>query len=254
MSSAATRISTAPVASAGLTVSGGARDHLAVDADHVLGAEVARRRGAPPRPRRVEHQLQEPGAVAQVDEDHAAVVAAAVHPAGHADALADGVGGAGAGVGAVARRADHARSATTRSPSGTSRCSPLSMSRTVATPSSCSRGPTITARRAPEGRGVPHHALQAAAAQVALAAQARRPQAPPAAAGPPRRSAGVGHRQVAVEAGRLAGPRARERQDDALDAGAEADARRGRPAERLDEPVVAAAARRPRSGRRGGRW
>ena len=35
---------------------------------------------------RVEDELEQPGAVAQVDEDQAAVVAAAVDPAGHARA------------------------------------------------------------------------------------------------------------------------------------------------------------------------
>ena len=38
---------------------------------------------------RIEHDLQQPFAVAQVDEDHPAVVAPAMHPAGHADFLAD---------------------------------------------------------------------------------------------------------------------------------------------------------------------
>ena len=37
----------------------------------------------------MEDELDEPGAVAQVDEDQAAVVAPAVHPAGHADGRAD---------------------------------------------------------------------------------------------------------------------------------------------------------------------
>ena len=35
-----------------------------------------------------EHELEQPGAVAQVDEDQPAVVAPAVHPAGHPHALA----------------------------------------------------------------------------------------------------------------------------------------------------------------------
>ena len=38
---------------------------------------------------RIEHDLQQPFAVAQVDEDHPAVIAPAMHPAGDADLLAD---------------------------------------------------------------------------------------------------------------------------------------------------------------------
>ena len=48
----------------------------------------------------MEDELHEARAVAQVDEDQPAVVAAAVDPAGHADLVADagGVEGAGPGV------------------------------------------------------------------------------------------------------------------------------------------------------------
>ncbi len=38
---------------------------------------------------RIEHHLQQAFAVAQVDENHAAVVAPAMHPAGHRDLLAE---------------------------------------------------------------------------------------------------------------------------------------------------------------------
>ena len=38
---------------------------------------------------RVEHHLQQALAVAQVDEDHPAVIAAAMHPAGDRDLLAE---------------------------------------------------------------------------------------------------------------------------------------------------------------------
>ena len=115
------------------------------------------------------------------------------------------------------------------------------MSLTVATPASCSRGPRITALRAPRLAACAHHALHAATAQVPLAAQARRAQALHQREGllPQRR---VGHRQVAVEERPPPRPLARDRQHDALHAGAEADAGRGRPAERLHQPVVAAAA------------
>ncbi len=38
---------------------------------------------------RIEHDLQQPFAIAQIDEDHAAMIAAAMHPAGDAEFLAD---------------------------------------------------------------------------------------------------------------------------------------------------------------------
>ena len=38
---------------------------------------------------RIEHHLQQAFAIAQVDEDHPAMVAAAMHPAGDGDFLAD---------------------------------------------------------------------------------------------------------------------------------------------------------------------
>ena len=56
----------------------------------------------------VEHQLQHAAAVAHVDEDDPAVVAAAVHPAGHAHVVSRGVGGAHGGVRAKALCTDHA--------------------------------------------------------------------------------------------------------------------------------------------------
>ena len=54
----------------------------------VLGAQLVRPRVRLGRGLGVEDELQQAGAVAQVDEDQAAVVAAAVHPAGHADLVA----------------------------------------------------------------------------------------------------------------------------------------------------------------------
>ncbi len=83
--------------------------------------------------------------------------------------------------------------------------------------------------------------LQAAPAQVALAAQ-------PGGAQPLEQrqqlqaQVVVEHRDVAVERRLALGALERlERQHDPLDAGAEADARGGRPAERLDQAVVAPA-------------
>ena len=57
--------------------------HAALDGEHVLAAQplgLGEHLGLV----RIEHDLQQPFAIAQVDEDHAAVIAAAVHPAGHA--------------------------------------------------------------------------------------------------------------------------------------------------------------------------
>ena len=69
-----------------------AADDLAGDADHVLGAHPLGERVRLRRFLRVEDDLQDARAVAQVDEHQAAVVAAAVHPAGHAHVLADARG------------------------------------------------------------------------------------------------------------------------------------------------------------------
>src|SRR5262249_14825139 len=49
--------------------------------------------GEPARGIRLAHHLHQALAIAQVDEDHAAVVAAPVHPAGHGDLPADQAGG-----------------------------------------------------------------------------------------------------------------------------------------------------------------
>ncbi len=66
-----------------------AAHQLARDRDHVLGAERSRAAMRLGRLLGAEHELEEPGPVAQVDEDQPAVVAAAVHPARDAHLLAD---------------------------------------------------------------------------------------------------------------------------------------------------------------------
>ena len=71
----------------------------------------------------VEHQLQHAAAIAQVDEDDAAVITTAVHPSGNAHVLPGGLGGAHRGVRAKACCTDHAPppdSRATRSETGTS--------------------------------------------------------------------------------------------------------------------------------------
>ena len=69
----------------------GAQRHVALDQHHRLRARptAARAITSGGRPARIAGELHEAGAVAQVDEDEAAEVAAAVHPAAEADALAD---------------------------------------------------------------------------------------------------------------------------------------------------------------------
>ena len=62
-----------------------AADDLPRGAQHVLGPQPLRERKR--RRLGVERQLDDPGAVAQVDEDDAAMVAPAVHPPGHAHVL-----------------------------------------------------------------------------------------------------------------------------------------------------------------------
>ena len=108
-----------------------AADDLAGHADRVLGAQLL---GELVRLRRVlgvEDELQDAGAVAQVDEHQAAVVAAAVDPAGHADGVADARGvelaGPRVAVGVGPRRSHRRMWCITVSVS-TVRCSPDSMS------------------------------------------------------------------------------------------------------------------------------
>ena len=86
-SSAASSIS--PVGIFGFSVPSGRRPILPRTDDDPFGAELARgqeRRGV----LRVDDDLEKAGAVAQVEEVHAAVVAAGVNPAGHAHFAADG--------------------------------------------------------------------------------------------------------------------------------------------------------------------
>ena len=90
-SSRVARISTSPVGMSGLTVSSERRTTSPAHRDHPLGAQLVRARVRLGRGLRVEHDLHEAGAVAQVDEHEAAVVAAPVDPAGDSHLLADAV-------------------------------------------------------------------------------------------------------------------------------------------------------------------
>ena len=89
MSTAATSSSISPVARFGLTLPSSRRTTCAGGGDHVLGPQPlgggVRLRGG----LGMEDELDQPAAVAQVDEDQPAVVAPAVDPAGDAHGLAD---------------------------------------------------------------------------------------------------------------------------------------------------------------------
>ena len=89
MRSVSTWISTAPVGRFGLTVSG-ARATTSPSAWRTNSLRISLRElGRLGRALRVDHELRDPGAVAEVDEDEAAVVAAARDPAGERLARAD---------------------------------------------------------------------------------------------------------------------------------------------------------------------
>ena len=72
-----------------LTVSALARDERALGAEDELVADLVRELGRLGRELRVDHELRDPGAVAEVDEDEPAVVAAARRPAREGQLLAD---------------------------------------------------------------------------------------------------------------------------------------------------------------------
>ena len=80
--------STSPVAQVRIDRARGPRAHAALDREHELAAQPLGL-GEHRRAVRIEHDLQQAFAVAQVDENHAAVIAAAVHPAGHANLAPD---------------------------------------------------------------------------------------------------------------------------------------------------------------------
>ena len=80
-----------------------ALDDLAGGGEDVLGPQPLGQRVRVGRRLGVEDELDDAGAVAQVDEDQPAVVAPAVDPAGHAHALADAGGVELAGPGVAVR-------------------------------------------------------------------------------------------------------------------------------------------------------
>ena len=66
-----------------------AGDDLALGLEDELVADLVRELGRLGRPLRVDHELRDPGAVTQVDEDEPAVVTAPRRPAGEGEARAD---------------------------------------------------------------------------------------------------------------------------------------------------------------------
>ena len=102
----------------------GARDDLALGRDDVLGAQVLGERERVARRLRVDDELDDPGAVAQVDEDQPAVVAAAVDPAGDPDL--------GAARGRRAARRPTRRGRCSRAVAASSRVAPLERARATA--------------------------------------------------------------------------------------------------------------------------
>src|SRR5262249_52816109 len=141
---------------------GVAADDAAGGAEHVLGTQLVGELEGLAGAVGVEDELDDSGAVAKVDEDQAAVVAAAVGPAGDPRLGGDPVRqdlaapGVAVGVGRQRRRAGHSLAhasppviSSTRLPVSTARCSPLCMSRSCALPSasriSTCRAPTRSA-------------------------------------------------------------------------------------------------------------
>ena len=194
----------------------------------------------------MEDELDDAGAVAQVDEDQAAVVAAAVDPAGDPGLGVDPVGEhlAAPGV-AVAVRAQSAGASLTLS-SGQlldrpcrgrpARCSPLSMSRSCAEPSASRMSDAAGA----DPVGVLELALEAAAGRGRPRPRARRCAARSPAPAPAARCPSSATATKASRPGSAS--LLVERQQDPLDPRRPADRRRRRPAELLDQAVVAAAA------------
>ena len=136
-SSERTWISISPVARFGLTFSG-ARSTISPSAETTC-SERRSSATAKASPGGMDDELHEPGAVAQVDEDQTAVVAAAMDPAGHPHRVADARGAQVAGPGVAEavgfRGVLHRRwrplmtRATAAAADSTLSCSPESMSR-----------------------------------------------------------------------------------------------------------------------------
>ena len=197
----------------------------------------------------MEDELDDAGAVAQVDEDQAAVVAAAVDPAGDPRLGVDPVAAAPGRTrcrGSRSARSGRRRSAHRARPPVISSTRLAGVDRRAARRSPCraaARVPSasrISDAAGADPVGVLELALEAAPGEVDLGrepgvAQLDRQRHRPLAAGPSS--------AIATKASRPAASLLLvERQQDPLDPGRPADRRRRRPAELLDQAVVAAAA------------
>ena len=189
----------------------------------------------------MEHELDEPGAVAQVDEDQPAVVAPAVHPAGDAHGLADARGGELAAPGvavAVRPRRPHSESLrdVVHDRAGL-HCLLLSRLHVL------QRGALVAEDGNVAGAGAVR-LLELALERAPAEFESRRVPRAARVGGEPERGLAqlrlrVRDEQVERRRGLV---RQRARQQDPLDARRPAHARRRRAADLLDQPVVAPAA------------
>ena len=196
---------------------------------------------------RVEHELHDARAVAQVDEDQPAVVAAAVHPAGDARLRAGALGGQLAAPGVAVAVGSRSRASRQSAPSQDRRDHGVGRQLALLAATPCSSectsasSPTIATYRAPIRSACLSWPLQRPPGELELGAQARAPRVSCASANAARAPVGA---RPAPRTGR---PARRDRQlaggqQDPLDAGRPAGGRRRRPAELLDQAVVAPAA------------
>ena len=241
-SKSATSSSISPVASSGLTLASSRRARVPVA---VSTSSERRRVGALVGLRRVlgvEHELQQAGAVAEVDEDQPAVVAPAVHPAGHAHLVAGAVGAQLAGPGlavAGSARGPHAGRRRAARPPAPRRLHLVLLAavHVLQLRSLVAQNRNVASMQPVR---VLELALERAPGQFDLRVQARLAHlggdphalARVLAAWPGRRKVDVRRRVRLLGRG----------EQHALDPGREADARRRRAAERLHQPVVAPAA------------
>ncbi len=219
------------------------RDDLAAHREHVLRARLLGERVRLGDARRVEHELDHAAAVAEVDEDEIAVVAPARDPAGETH-LATDVGGAQLPrIGVAKHQEPFPRRAA--SPSRQAGGGEVLFPAAVHGAQAHEVGADLVeaekhGERRAAAAGLLELALGAAPGEVQLGGQA----------GPAQllgKAEGGGPYLVAetddVHVGRAGRQRpVAHRQGDALEAAAPAHAGRGRAADLLDEPVVAAAA------------
>ncbi len=217
-----------------------AADDAPARPDHELVAQCLgrlRRRG---RVLGVDHDLEQALLVAKVDEDEPAVVAAGRHPAGNGDGAPLVLGPKRAS--AEVAPDTHRLSVAGRSASGTT-CSAAPGRLTTASPALA-----ITIVRAPVRPGLGQLPLERTSGVVGVAGEAAASQL--CHQRQDLLPGGAVDGEEDVEARRLGrDPLLLEREQQPLETGAEADPRRRRPADLLDQAVVAAAAGRSSSSR-----